>query len=359
MENAYIAALLTVAGIGQERVRSLMRFFAGARQAWLADRRALLLSGCLPENVVDQLIDKRKQIHPDALLETWQQSGISVVSQNESHYPALLRTIYHPPELLFYRGTLPMHDQLIAIVGTRKATSYGKNAAKHIAASIAATGVWVVSGAARGIDTAAHLGALEAGETIAVLGCGVDISYPPENSGLLNRIAASGAVISEYPPGTMPARGLFPARNRIISGLSRGVVIIEAGEKSGALITADAALEQNRDVFAVPGSIFSSKNHGAHCLIKQGAKLIDCAADILEEYQIQYHVKQEFPQLTPEQAIVYDVLTADRPLTIEEIVMHTNLTTATVSYILLQFELQGIAHADGQWYVRSAWEGNR
>lgn len=357
MENAYIAALLTVEGIGQERVRALMRSFDSMRKAWLADRHAL--SGCLPGDVIDQLIESRKQIQPDALLETWQQSGILVVSRSESNYPSLLRTIYHPPELLFYRGTLPMHDQLIAIVGTRNATTYGKNAAKSIAAAIAATGFWIVSGAARGIDTAAHLGALDEGNTIAVLGCGIDISYPPENTHLLNRIATSGAVISEYPPGTLPTRGLFPARNRIISGLSRGVVIIEAGEKSGALITADAALEQNRDVFAVPGSIFSSKSHGSHHLIKQGAKLIDCAADILEEYQIQYTIKKELPQLTSEQTLVYDVLTSDFPLSIEEIVMHTNLATATVSYILLQFELQGIVHADGQCYVRSAWEGNR
>jgi DNA processing protein len=293
------------------------------------------------------------------LLDSWRDRGISVVARKDSSYPVLLQTIYNPPELLFYRGFLPPHDQLIAIVGTRRASAYGRNAAKSLASTVAASGFWVVSGAARGIDTAAHLGAIEQGKTIAVLGCGVDISYPAENAKLLCQIAASGAVLSEYPPGTPPARGLFPARNRIISGLSRGVAVIEAGEKSGALITADAALDQNRDVFAVPGSIFSQQSRGSHNLIKQGAKLIDCAADILEEYQINYMTNKELPQLTPDQTAVYSVLTSDVPLALEEIVMRTNLAVATVSYILLQFELQGIAHADGQCYLRSAWEGNR
>jgi DNA processing protein len=359
MGNAYTAALLTVSGIGQERARALIRYFNGARQAWQADRRDLFFSGCLPEAVVEELIENRNKIDPLELLDTWHKRGIFVVARTDSCYPALLQTIYNPPELLFYRGTLPAHDQLLAIVGTRQASAYGKSAAKSLASALAASGFWVVSGAARGIDSAAHLGAMEQGKTIAVLGCGVDISYPPENAKLLNQVAASGAVLSEYPPGTPPNRGLFPARNRIISGLSRGVVVVEAGEKSGALITADAALEQNRDVFAVPGSIFSQQSRGSHNLIKQGAKLVDCATDILEEYQIEYIGKKELPQLGPAEVAVYSMLSSETPLSLEEIVMRTNLATANVSYILLQFELQGIAHADGQRYLRSAWEGNR
>ena len=254
---------------------------------------------------------------------------------------------------------MPSHDNLIGIVGARRATAYGRNAAKSLAMALAEAGFWIVSGAARGIDTAAHLGALEQGNTIAVLGCGVDISYPPENMQLLNRIAAAGAVLSEYSPGTPPTPGLFPARNRLISGLARGVVIVEAGEKSGALITADAALEQNRDVFAVPGSIFSEQSRGTHALIKQGAKLVDCVAAILEEYQVEYIEKKALPPMGPDATTVYHALSPDRPSSLEEIVMQTNLTAANVSYILLQFELQGIAQADGQRYVQSAWEGNR
>jgi DNA processing protein len=187
----------------------------------------------------------------------------------------------------------------------------------------------------------------------------VDISYPPENRQLLNRITAAGAVLSEYSPGTPPTPGLFPARNRLISGLARGVVIIEAGEKSGALITADAALEQNRDVFAVPGSIFSEQSRGTHALIKQGAKLVDCVDAILEEYQVEYIGKKGIPPMGPDESAVYNALSADRPSSLEEIVIRTNLSVANVSYILLQFELQGMAQADGQRYVQRAQEVNR
>lgn len=359
MENAYIAALLTLPGIGQERVKSLIRYFDGAQQAWQADRRALFLCGCLPESIIDGLIQRRHQVNPISQLEAWQERGISVVSLHESNYPVLLQTIYNPPELLFYSGTLPSHDQMIAIVGTRRASTYGKNAANSLASTLAAAGFWIVSGAARGIDTAAHRGALECGKTIAVLGCGVDISYPPENDKLLRQISASGCVLSEYPPGTPPTPGLFPARNRLISGLCRGVVVIEAAEKSGSLITADAALEQNRDVFAVPGSIFSKHNRGSHNLIKQGAKLVDCVSDILEEYQIDYIDEKDLPEMTPDEAKVYNSLSTDSPQSLEEIIMRTKLDAANVSYILLQFELQGMAHADGQRYVRTAWEGSR
>ncbi|MDU4959922.1 MAG: DNA-processing protein DprA [Sporomusaceae bacterium] len=357
METAYLAALLTVQGIGQERVRALVRYFGSARAGWLADSSALSACGCLPAAVVDSLLEVRRRLAPADLLSGWRQQGIFVVARRDAAYPAGLKTIYHPPELLFYRGSLPEHDRLLAIVGTRRASAYGKNAARQLAAALASAGFWVVSGAASGIDTAAHHGALETGRTIAVLGCGVDVSYPRQNARLLEAIAATGAVVSEYPPGTQPLPGLFPARNRIISGLARGVVIVEAAEKSGALITADAALEQNRDVFAVPGSIFSPQSRGAHLLIKQGAKLVDCAADILEEYQIEYCVNKALPQFSPAQTAVHNALSAELPLSVEEIVMRTNLAVADVSYILLQFELQGLVRAEGQRYVRSAWEG--
>lgn len=359
MENAYIAALLTVPGIGQERVKSLLRYFGSAREAWQADRRTLFLSGSLSEAVLDCLIERRQQIDPNVQLLAWRDRGIFTVSQNDPNYPSLLQNIYNPPVLLFYQGSLPDHDRLIAIVGSRRATAYGKSAASGLAASLAEAGIWVVSGAARGIDTAAHRGALEKGKTIAVLGCGVDICYPSENAKILARIAASGAVLSEYPPGMPPAPGMFPARNRIISGLCRGTVIIEAAEKSGALITADAALEQNRDVFAVPGSIFSQHNRGTHSLIKQGAKLIDCAADILEEYQIEGTAIKKSVNLEPLEEVVLDVLSPDIPQCLEEIMLRSKLDAANVSYILLQLELQGMVNADGRRYVRTAWEGSR
>ena len=359
MENAYIAALLTVPGIGQERVKSLLRYFGSARTAWQADRRALFLSGVLTQTVVDSIVNQQRIIDPVTQLMAWQKRGIFTVSRSEPAYPRLLNSIYNPPELLFYRGTLPDHDKLVAIVGSRRASAYGKNAASKIAADLAEAGIWVVSGAARGIDTAAHSGALDKGNTIAVLASGVDIVYPPENAKILAQIADTGAILSEYPPGMPPAPGLFPARNRIISGLSRGVVIIEAAQKSGALITADLALEQNRDVFAVPGSIFSLLNRGTHNLIKQGAKLVDCAADILEEYKIEDTRSIKSIILGPFEEQILSVLSHDTPISLEEIMIKSKLDAANISYILLQLELQGMVNADGQRYVRTAWEGNR
>lgn len=360
MDNAWIAALLQVPGIGHERIKALVRYFDSAQLAWQADRRDLFLSGCLPDSALNELLRLREKIDPVKQWRSWQDRGILTVSINEATYPAHLRNIYNPPVLLFYRGTLPMHEQLIAIVGTRHASAYGRNVAKDLACSLATAGFTVVSGAARGIDTAAHIGALEQGLTIAVLACGVDISYPPENRNLLNKITALGAVISEYPPGTPPTPGLFPARNRIISGLSRGVIVIEAAEKSGSLITADAALDQNRDVFAVPGSIFSEQNRGCHKLIKQGAKLIDCVADILEEYNVSQPSSSNLEdKLSIEEQTVLQVLSPQKPISLEEIIMRTHLSTASLTYILLQLELRGIALKDGQNYLRSAREGIR
>lgn len=356
MENAFIAALLSVPGIGQERVKLLMRCFGSARKAWYAEQSDLFKSACLPSTVLTALLNKRTQVEPIQLLQQWRLQGIEVVSIDQPLYPSMLRAIYHPPLLLFYQGTLPLDDQLIAIVGSRQATAYGKNAAKSLATGLSAAGFWVVSGGARGIDTAAHWGALAQGKTVAVLGCGIDIVYPRENGRLFKQIVESGAIISEYPPGVEPNRGLFPRRNQLISGISRGVVVVEAASKSGALITADAALEQNRDVFAVPGSIFSEQSKGAHQLIKQGAKMVDCVNDVLEEYQISGLSSSRLRSLSAEETLVYKTLSLESALSLEEIVAQTNLAASLVSYILLQFELEGIASAEGQRYLR-AWEG--
>jgi DNA processing protein len=254
---------------------------------------------------------------------------------------------------------LPQNDKLIAIVGSRKATAYGKNVAGMLAASLTEAQVGIVSGAARGIDTAAHLGALEQGYTIAVLGSGVDIAYPPENAKLLSRIAERGVIISEYAPGVIAHPGHFPARNRIINGLSRGVIVVEAAEKSGALITADFALEEGRDVFAVPGSIFAGNSKGTNKLIKMGAKLVENAGDILEEYGWEARqCNQAEPELTQEEKNVYSMLNYEEPIGIEEIVTKLNVPPATAAYILLQLSLRGLTveHSD-QRYTCTAREG--
>jgi DNA processing protein len=221
-------------------------------------------------------------------LERLARLGITMITLFDPCYPARLRAISDPPCLLFVKGTLPTPEQpAIAIVGSRSASPYGRHVAAELAAGLARRGLLVVSGMALGADAAAHEGCLRAGgRTIAVLGSGIDVVYPAEHGDLYERIAAQGAVISEAPPGAPPTRSSFPVRNRIISGLSLGVVVVEASEKSGALITADHALEQGREVFAVPGSVNSAQSRGSHRLLRDGAKLVESVDDILEDLPV-------------------------------------------------------------------------
>jgi DNA processing protein len=216
--------------------------------------------------------------------ETAARQGIHVVSWNDARMPAALLAIPDCPPALWYRGSLDCFDAAaIAIVGSRHASSVSLETATTLAADLAARGLTIVSGLARGVDSAAHRGALKTGRTAAVLGSGVDRIYPPEHVDLANGIAARGAVISEYAPGTAPLPFHFPMRNRLISGLARAVVVIEAGERSGSLITASCALEQGRDVMAVPGTVLNGRNSGGHALIRDGATIVESAADIVEE----------------------------------------------------------------------------
>lgn len=360
MEQFYLAALQMVPGIGSSRMKVLIDYFGSARQTWLADQGDLFLSKCIDATICNNLLSCRDKIDIHKLADTLFKKGISLCTLTADNYPSLLQNSFNPPYVLYYRGTLPATDKLIAIVGARKATAYGKNAASMLAAALAAAGVGIVSGAARGIDTAAHQGALEQqGYTIAVLGSGVDVAYPPENKNLLASIAETGAVVSEYAPGTMAHPGHFPARNRIINALARGVVVVEAAEKSGALITADFALEEGRDVFAVPGSIFANTSKGANKLLKLGAKPVDCATDILEEYGWEnFSVKPTTLALSAEEQAIYGLLNYDEPMSIEEIVTKLKVLPATAAYILLQLSLRGLTvEHSAQRYTRAAREG--
>lgn len=360
MEQFYLAALQMVPGIGSSRMKVLIDYFGSARQAWQADQGDLFLSKCLDTTVCNNLLSYRDKIDIHNLAEILFKKKISLCTITEDIYPVLLRNSYNPPYVLYYRGTLPVNTKLIAIVGSRKATAYGKNAASMLASALAAAEVGIVSGAARGIDTSAHKGALEQqGYTIAVLGSGVDIAYPPENAKMLASIAETGAVVSEYAPGTMAHPSHFPARNRIISALARGVIVVEAAEKSGALITADFALEEGRDVFAVPGSIFASSSKGANKLLKLGAKPVDCATDILEEYGWEnISSTQTTLALSAEEQAVYGMLNYDEPIGIEEIVTKLKVLPATAAYILLQLSLRGLTvEHSAQRYTRAAREG--
>ncbi len=359
MDNYYAAALQSVTGIGSAKIAAMVHYFGNAQQAWQAPKGDLFLCKILDKITCNNLLAQREQLNVEKLKIDWDHKQIYLCSQLDPEYPTLLKHIYQAPYLIYYRGQLPEHESLLAIVGARQATAYGKNAARMLAAQLAEAGYWVVSGAARGIDTASHLGALTRGATIAVLGCGVDVCYPPENRKLLQQIREQGAVISEYMPGTRPYPGFFPARNRIISGLARGVIVVEAAERSGALITADCALEEGRDVYAVPGSIFSKTSVGTHRLIQQGAKLVQGLPDILQEYDFLPKPCPKEERLDPDERRIYDLLRPDTSVSLEELVIKTRLTLSAITYIILQLELRGLVVQHGnQSYVRIAKEGN-
>lgn len=287
--------------------------------------------------------------------------GVRVISLwDGTAYPPLLRHIHDPPALLYLRGRLPERDA-IAVVGARRSTPAGRRLAEEICQSLAAHGLTVVSGLARGIDTAAHRGALAGGgPTVGVLGCGIDLVYPPENDRLVQQMLEDGAIISEYPPGTEPLAGHFPGRNRIISGLCRGVLVVEAAEGSGSLITVDFALEQGREVFAVPGPVHGTTSSGVNRLLKEGAHLVTEAADILAVLAPSAVVastarKEETfaAGLDAKSRAVYRELGTE-PLHIDELTGRSGLTPMEVSTILLDLELQGgVEQLPGMRYIRS------
>lgn len=251
-----------------------------------AELRTLHL--CTPQ-MLAAIMDRQSRKEVPRLIDEIGRCDINAITINDSLYPVDLKNIPDPPVVLYYKGKLESDAVCVAVVGSRIATPYGLEMARQLSQELAKHGVTIISGMARGIDSKAHSGALEGGgRTVAVLGCGVDIVYPSENISLMNKICQYGAVISEYLPGTPPIPFNFPARNRIISGLSQGVAIVEANEKSGSLITADFALEQGRDVYAVPGNINSMNSTGTNKLIKDGAKIVTNAGDILDELKISH-----------------------------------------------------------------------
>jgi DNA processing protein len=300
--------------------------------------RPAVAAGLPPENDPDLL---RTSEH-------LQRIGARIVTLwDENAYPEILRNIYDPPALLYVLGRLPDGDAF-AVVGARRATNLGRRLTREICAELAGQGITIVSGLARGIDSAAHEGALERGATVAVLGCGIDRIYPPENDLLFHRITGKGAIVSEYPPGTPPLAGHFPGRNRIISGLSKGVLVVEAAEKSGSLLTADFALEQGREVFAVPGPVYSHGSEGVNRLLKDGAHLVTRAQDILEVLRPGQAVRkkpcpgEEDPSagLSGKALTVFLALVPE-PLHIDQLARKCSLTPMELSAILLHLEFEG------------------
>lgn len=358
LDGAYFAAMLSASGVGIPGAERLANAAGGAREAWGADAGSL--QKFLNEKAAQALLALRREKPglPEEIAEACTKKRIRVLVRDDEEYPPILREIARPPLVLFARGNPIPGTERIAIVGARAATQYGKRVAEEIAMGIAAQSVTVVSGAAQGIDSAAHKGALRAGRTVAVLGCGVDVAYPRFNAKLLDEIAESGVVLSEYPPGTQPFPAFFPQRNRIISGLSRGTLVVEAAERSGSLITAELALSEGRDVFAVPGSIYSDLSRGCHRLIQQGAKLAASAADILSEYswaekespgKRQAELFEEVPEgLSEEEKAVYAVLSKEEALSVDEIIyrLHGRGDASNIAFLLLQMQLRGIVEED-------------
>lgn len=340
--------------------RRLLAHFGSPERALAASRAELAAVPGISRAVVAGLptADTRREAEEQCRLLA--KSGATLVTIADPAYPALLKEVADAPPYLYLRGRLPENALGVALVGSRQATPYGLATAGRLAGELAGKGVAVVSGLARGVDTAAHRGALEAGGcTIGVLGCGIDVVYPYENRRLFATMAEKGAIVSEFPPGTRPLAENFPRRNRIISGLCRAVVVVEAAEKSGSLITASYALEQGRDVFAVPGNVTQAGSRGTNWLIKQGAKLVETVADILEECPVGTAPRPAaatapiLPQLSAvESAVVAHLLEA--PCHIDELVGRCRLTPGELSVMLLRLELRGVVQQlPGKYFALS------
>lgn len=358
MERWYCSALHSIPGIGNERLRSLLAYFGSAQEIWAVSLEQLKASGCLASDICETLVQSRRFLAVEEMARSMEKKGINICLLTDEQYPKLLRHISRPPLLFYYYGHLPETEKVLAMVGTRKSSQYGCSAASCLAEQLAAQGFWIVSGAAKGIDAFAHRGALRSGKTLAVLGCSIDRVYPAEHRSLLKQIVdGGGGVISEYAPGTPITKGNFPARNRLISGMSRGVIVVEAGERSGALITADFALEEGRDVFAVPGSIFSDVSKGSNDLIAQGAKIVRSAKDVLNEYEFQTldeGVEKEL-ELDGIEKEICGLMSYESAITPEEIIMQTGYKASEVSYTLLLLELRGyVSVQEGKRYIRAS-----
>lgn len=348
-EIFYLAALSRCPGLGSRRAQALLASGLSPRELWAAPVEELRRLGNLPQNVASALRELRQAASdlPERLAKAVQRIGARVIPFDSPAYPSLLREIFDPPVVLYVRGELLPEAPRIAMVGARRMSGYGEALALDFGEKLAAAGLTVVSGGAYGIDTASHKGALKAqgGKTIAVLGCGVDVVYPASNRRLFQQILDSGgAIISEYAPGTNPLPAFFPARNRIISGLARGTLVVEAARHSGSLITAELALSENRDIYAIPGSVLSEMCRGTNHLIQQGAKLVTEAADILVDYGIEPEEKpRRRKRLSPEARKVYQVLSFDHPLSMDEILLSLpDGEIANLSVLLLQMEMDGL-----------------
>lgn len=354
-DRPYWVAFHSVPFIGPAKMRRLQDYFGSLERAWHADRSRL--KAALDERGLNGLIEQRQKIDTGSLMADLDRDGVGAVTLLDASYPRLLREAPAPPPVLFLRGIFSdLDNQTVAIVGTRRMSSYGREVTSRIAGDLARAGVTIISGLALGVDGVAHRAALDAGgRTIAVLGGGINRIYPSEHRSLARQIVEQGVLLSEYAPDTKADAPHFPARNRIISGLSLAVVVTEAPERSGALITVDFAADQGRDVFAVPGNVNSSNSIGCNRLLRDGARIVRSAEDILEDLRIgspaSQPVQRQMP-LNEDDRRLLAVMTGE-PQHIDDIAERANLSVSQVSVQLLTLELQGaVRNAGAQHYLR-------
>lgn len=361
-ELKYWVAWNNIVDIGPKRFYKIIREYNSAENAWLEKSEKIAGFLKLNQSITQRFAEQKREINPDRKYELLVKKKVKAITVKDAMYPNNLKNIYLPPPILYYKGNLCENDKnAISIVGSRKATYYGKMIAETFSKKLSLSGLTIVSGLARGIDTIAHKGTLSVGgRTLAVLGSGIDIIYPPENRRLALEIEESGAVITEFALTTPPERQNFPRRNRIISGLSLGVLVVEAAVKSGALITSNYALDQGREIFAIPGSINSSLSAGPHNLIKEGAKLVHDHEDILAEIQYEKSGKIEDEKecmqlegLSGDDLLIYQMLSRHQPIQIDEISSKANLPPGRVNTVMLSLELKDlIKELEGKNYIK-------
>ena len=360
-DRELLVGLNLIPQLTPKRTKRLFARFDTFQAIWDAPRSAFAsISGSAV--LGEAIVSARSEAAIDEEFTRAEELGIQIVTLVDEQYPALLREIDDPPMVLYVRGTLPIDPaRSIAIVGTRRGTRYGKMVAARFASRLAMKGMTVISGLAAGIDTAAHQGALDVGgRTVAVLGCGLDYPYPKRNQPMLAQIVKDGAALTEYSFGTRPAKWTFPQRNRILAGLSRGVIVVQAPERSGSLITARLALEQGREVFAVPGNITTITSAGTNRLIKDGAKLVETIEDVLVEFPdlwkqrepIAEPSEKEAPELAERERLVYDLISLE-PVHVDDIIARADLSPTEASHVLLLLQLEDlIDEVEGGRFIR-------
>lgn len=343
-DRAHLIGLSLVPGIGESRLKLIVSRFKSARAVFEAPKSNLRDTGLLDESTIASISNEYVELAQTQLRQLGSLGG-NIVTFTDEDYPANLKPLDEAPPLLYVLGSLKKQDSLaVAVVGSRRATAYGRATAERLSFDLATRGVTIVSGLATGVDAAAHRGAIKAGgRTVAVLGCGLDIDYPASNRRLRERVVSAGALVTEFSMGTKPLPGNFPKRNRIVSGLSLGIVVVEAASKSGTFSTVKWAADQGREVFAVPGDINRRTSSGTNRLISDGAKLTTCADDVLEEIGVLKESWAKAPEvaLSDVERLVVDTLDYG-PIHVDEVAMHSKMPPSKTLSVLLSLELKGV-----------------